>query len=185
MNELQREELQELAALTSEEKERFRITDLDELNWAFRKLHAIKTAKRTNEQVRDSEINRIEEWFKRVSEPLEADEKHFEYLIQQYHEEQLAHNPNKKSISTPYGKVKSRVSNEQPEKVDENKLLEYVKANDLPFIATKETIKWADLKKTLSIAEVDGEKLVIDEYGQVVSGVNVKPKTVTFTVEVE
>jgi hypothetical protein len=49
----------------------------------------------------------------------------------------------------------------------------------------KESIKWGDLKKTLQVVEVNGKQVVIDENGQVVPGVVVKPESITYSVEVE
>lgn len=42
-----------------------------------------------------------------------------------------------------------------------------------------------DLKKSLKIVEISGEKVVISQDGQIVPGVSVKPETITFSVEVD
>lgn len=70
-----------------------------------------------------------------------------------------------------------------PKAVDEDQLLEHVKKAGLNELI-KEDIKWGDFKKTLSIKEIDGNKVVIDENGQAVPGVEVEPASINFKVEV-
>lgn len=48
----------------------------------------------------------------------------------------------------------------------------------------KNSVKWADLKKSLKIVEISGEKVVVDENGQIVPGVIVKPESTSYFVEV-
>ena len=57
--------------------------------------------------------------------------------------------------------------------------------NALPFVKVKKELAWGDLKKTLKVADKDGQQIVIDENGQVVPGAAVKPQTTTFKVEIE
>ena len=91
--------------------------------------------------------------------------------------------PKQKTISTPYGKSKTRKSKEAPDKANEELLLDYVIQNDLAeFI--KNSVKWADLKKTLKIVQIGDEKVVVDGDGQIVPGVTVKPESISYSVEV-
>nr|MDK7659309.1 hypothetical protein [Bacillus subtilis] len=48
----------------------------------------------------------------------------------------------------------------------------------------KESVAWGDLKKTLTVTELEGKTIVIDSNGQAVPGVEVQPETVSFKVEV-
>ncbi|MED3469973.1 hypothetical protein P4485_29850, partial [Bacillus thuringiensis] len=48
----------------------------------------------------------------------------------------------------------------------------------------KTEVKWGDLKKKFKIAEISGEKVVVDEDGQIVPGVTVKPESISYSVEV-
>jgi len=52
-------------------------------------------------------------------------------------------------------------------------VLEHLKANELQqFVQVKETLKWADLKKSVSIVELEnGSKQCVDETGQIVPGI--------------
>ncbi|KZR60423.1 host-nuclease inhibitor Gam family protein [Pseudobacillus badius] len=182
MNSLQQIELMEVEEIQSQEK-RFEITDLESLNWAFRKISALKEEEKNIKQLADVERERIAEWEKSELSTIENSMSFFKSLIQKYHSEQLAADPKAKTISTPYGKSKTRKSNEAPEKADEEKLLQYVIDNDLVDYI-KQSVKWADVKKTFKIVEISGEKVVVDENGQLVPGVTVKPESITYSVEV-
>lgn len=182
MNALQQIELMEVEEIQSQETP-FEITDLNSLNWAFRKLTALKSKEKEIKQLANIERDRIAEWeggeLFTISNSLEF----FENMIAVYHAKQLEADPKAKTISTPYGKSKTRRSSEAPEKQDEEKILQYVIENEMDeFI--KNSVKWADLKKTLKIVEISGEKVVVDENGQLVPGVTVKPESISYSVEV-
>jgi hypothetical protein len=182
MNSLQQIELMEVEEIQSQET-RFEITDLNSLNWAFRKLTALKSKEKEIKQLANVERDRIAEWEKGELTSVTGSIGFFEGLIQLYHANQIAQDPKVKTISTPYGKSKTRKSGEAPEKQDEEKILQYVIENELDeFI--KNSVKWADLKKSLKIVEISGEKVVVDENGQVVPGVTVKPESISYSVEV-
>jgi hypothetical protein len=183
MNVLQEFELQELEN-QEELKQRFQITGIDSLNWAFRKLSAYKAKAAEVEQLAKAERERIDRWEEEQKKSIQQNIEFFEQLIQEYHAKVLQEDPKVKTLSTPYGKSKARKTKAQPEKADENLLLQHVKENGMTeFI--KESIKWGDLKKTLQVVEVNGKQVVIDENGQVVPRVVVKPESITYSVEVE
>ncbi|WP_339195191.1 host-nuclease inhibitor Gam family protein [Aeribacillus sp. FSL W8-0870] len=183
MNVLQEFELQELEN-QEELKQRFQITGIDSLNWAFRKLAAFKAKAAEVEQLAQAERERIDRWEEEQKKSIQQNIEFFEQLIHEYHAKVLQDDPKTKTLSTPYGKSKARKSKAQPEKANENLLLQHVKENGMTeFI--KESVKWGDLKKTLKVVEVNGQQVVIDENGQVVPGVVVKPETISYSVEVE
>jgi hypothetical protein len=183
MNVLQEFELQELEN-QEELKQRFQITGIDSLNWAFRKLSAYKAKASEVEQLAQAERERIDRWEEEQKKSIQQNIEFFEQLISEYHAKVLQDDPKAKTLSTPYGKSKARKSKAQPEKVDENMLLKHIKENGMTeFI--KESVKWGDLKKALKVVEVNGDQVVIDENGQVVPGVVVKPEAITYSVEVE
>ena len=184
MNELEMNELNNMP--NEAEKEVFVIKDLSGLNWAFKKMRALK--KKVNEvnEIADNDIKMINEWRDKELEKYESDLSYFDYKISEYHENELALDPKRKSISTPYGKVVSRRTQAQPEKTSTNELLNYVKEvnTSLIKVETKETLMWSELKSKLSIVEHDGQLVVVDEYGTLVPGVAVKPEQIKITVEV-
>ncbi|WP_100406232.1 host-nuclease inhibitor Gam family protein [Bacillus solitudinis] len=167
MNALQRIELEELQGmeLTEETKERFKIVDLDQLNWAFRKIAALNEQKQERKALADAEIDRIMTWLQEEEKPIDNSISFFEGLIKLYHMQQLEKDPKAKTLKTPYGKSKSTTSKPAPEQSDKDKLLAYVKGAELTeFI--KEEVKWGDLKKTLNIVEIDGQKVIVSADGQ-------------------
>lgn len=185
MNSLQQIELMEVEEIQSLEstERKFEITDLDGLNWVFRKLAALKEKEKEFKQLAMVEHERIAQWEREELSTLNGSVEFFEGHIQAYHAKQLAEDPKAKTISTPYGKSKTRKSKETPDKADEEVILQYVIENEMDeFI--KNSVKWADLKKSLKIVEISGEKVVVDENGQIVPGVIVKPESTSYFVEV-
>jgi len=183
MNVLQEFELQELEN-QEELKQRFQITGIDSLNWAFRKLAAYKAKENEITELAKAERERIDRWEEEQKKSIQQNIEFFEQLIHEYHAKVLQDDPKAKTLSTPYGKSKARKTKAQPEKANENLLLQHVKENGMTeFI--KESVKWGDLKKTLKVVEVNGQQVVIDGNGQVIPGVVVKPESITYSVEVE
>lgn len=185
MNVLQQIELEELQGveLNEETKERFKITDLDQLNWAFRKISALNEQKKEKQELAKAEIERIKTWLESEEKPVDDSISFFEGLIKLYHMEQLAKDPKAKTLKTPYGSSKSTTKKPSPAQTDKDKLLAHIKESGLSeFI--KEEAKWGDFKKTLQIVEMDGKSVVVDRDGQRVDGVDVDPGGTTYKVEV-
>ena len=182
MNALEQIELMEVEEIQSQEQ-RFEITDLNSLNWAFRKLTALKLKEKEIKQLANVERERIAVWEKGELSTITNSTSFFESLIAEYHSQQLTSDPKAKTISTPYGKSKSRLSKESPEKADEKVLTSYVIENDMKDYI-KNSVDWAGLKKSLHIVDVNGVKVAVDENGQVVPGVIVKPESISYSVEV-
>ena len=185
MNPLQAFELNEISnnSLQQESRPQFEITDMNSLNWAFRKIVALKTQEKEIKALAATERQRIDEWETQELKPLADNLAFFEKLVSVYHSKQLDQDPKAKTLSTPYGKSKSRTIKEQPKPTDKDQLLKHVKEAGLTeFI--KEDVKWGDLKKSLSIKEVGGKKVVVDENGQAVPGIEIEPASTSFKVEV-
>ncbi|OWT52651.1 host-nuclease inhibitor Gam family protein [Bacillus sp. K2I17] len=183
MNSLQAIELAEVNELQVAEQQQFEISDLESLNWAFRKISALKDKEKEVVQLANVERERIANWEKSELNPIHDSIGFFEWHIQRYHAEQLAADPKQKTISTPYGKSKTRKSSEAPEKADETKLLDYAIENELDD-CIKTEIKWGELKKKFKIQKIGDEKVIVDEDGQIVPGVTVKPESISYSVEV-
>ncbi len=182
MNSLQAIELAEVDELQDEEQQ-FEITDMNGLNWAFRKITALKAQQKEITTLANVERDRITEWEKSELNPIHNSILFFETHIQRYHAEQLAVDPKQKTISTPYGKSKTRKSSEAPEQKDKAQVLQYAIENEMDD-CLKTEVKWADLKKKIKIVEISGEKVIVDEDGQIVPGVTVKPESISYSVEV-
>ncbi|MEI5909422.1 host-nuclease inhibitor Gam family protein [Bacillus spongiae] len=176
MNELKKNET---------EKKPFEVTDFGSLNYAFKKISELKGKEQEVQSNVDTELERVITWGERELAPIRNGIKHFESLIEIYHSKKLEENPKEnKTISTPYGKARARKVKETTEETDRNAILQHVQASGLDdYILPK--LAWGELKKSLRIAEVNGEKVVVDELGQVVEGVAVKPESISYSVEVE
>lgn len=157
----------------------FRITDEGKLSWAFRKLSSIKVEENKVKGIATYERERIRIWEERELKPLNDEMEYFNGLIETYHAHVLAQNPDARTISTPYGKSKSRASRAQPEQADKDLVLKHVLTNDMRDFV-KEELRWGDFKKTLNIS---GDS-VVDANGEVVPGMAVKPESITFSNEV-
>lgn len=71
---------------------------------------------------------------------------------------------------------------QQPEYVlDEAALLDWAKANAPDMVQTKESVTWGELKK---LTTLDGEKVVLAETGEIVSGVVAIERPDVFEVQV-
>ncbi|AST97317.1 host-nuclease inhibitor Gam family protein [Shouchella clausii] len=182
MNALQQAEIEELEGQELSE-ERFKITDQESLNWAFRKIAALKTQMEETDAIAAKEIERIHLWAAEQHKPVKQSIEFFESLIAQYHMQLLEENPKAKTLKTPHGKSKSTRRKPAPVAVNKDKLLEHVKEAGMSDYI-KEEIRWGDFKKTLSITTADGQPVVVDAWGQRVEGVEIDQGGTTFKVEV-
>lgn len=154
MNNLLKLELEDMPDVTEDnqetEKETFKIEDLGQANWAFRKLAALNQKTREIEQLARAEKVRIEDWEKREKESLKHNINFFNYLLEEFYREQRAMDP-KFKLSTPYGQVSSR--KQQPKwNYDDEKTIESLKKYKLKdFIRVKEEVNKADFKKEVEV----------------------------------
>ena len=184
MNQLQEIELLELEE-TQEEQQSFEILNLDALNWAFRKVTAIKAKMAENTALADAERARINAWEEKENQKHADSISFFEQKIAEYHRRVLVEDPKQKTISTPYGKSKSIARKPQLKNVkDSEELLNYAERAGEQFVKIKKDVAWAELKKVLSIHETETALLPVDGNGEIVPGVIVEPASVSFKVEV-
>lgn len=182
INPLHLEELDELPEQTEESRQRFQITDIASLNWALRKLSAIKAKKDEVNKLADAEIERIENYRKRELDALQGSEDFFNSLIADYAIRRRNEDPKFKSEKTPYGSIRFR--KQQPKwHYDDEKLLEHLKANDLKeFIRVKEEPNKAEIKKKFVVLD-DGK--VVDTNGQEIEAIKVEFQPDALDVKVE
>jgi len=148
MNELKEYELEEASEV--EEREGFKIDNINSANWALRKMQAIKTKEKEINLLMNEEITRIKNWANSEIKSLERSTSFFEGLLMEYYLEQKKLDP-KFKISTPYGKVSSR--KQQPKWIyDNEKTIESLKENNIKeFIKVKEELDKSSLKKEVQI----------------------------------
>lgn len=187
LNELVRDELYEVKQIQKEffmgeteeeQKERFKISDIDGANWVFRKLRAITEKGNEIKELANKEIERIKNWEEAELKNLEYSTEFFEGLLIEYFVRQKEMDP-KFKISTPYGKVSSRKS--QPKwNYEDDKVLEWLKENDKELIRIKEEINKAELKKKYQV--MNGQ--VVTEDGEIVEGITVTEQPDSISIKV-
>lgn len=161
----------------------FRIMSMSALDETFQRLAELKRRDLEVEQRADALRDRADRFEKEERQKFADEINYIESLIQDFHFRTLLENPKAKTLSTPFGKSKSRYSKATPEQVDKDALLAHIQKNNMRnFI--KEEAKWGDFKKTLTVAELEGAPVVVDENGQVVPGVVVKPEAINYSVEI-
>ena len=162
-------------------KERFKITNLESANWAFRKLKVIEEKEAEIRDLMEKEIKRIQEWAKQDLDKCNDSKQFFEFLLEEYYREQKELDP-KFKISTPYGKVSSK--KQQPKWIyDDEKVIEWLEQNDMSLIRMKYIYELdkAEIKKTFKIA---GNNAVTED-GEIVEGITIEEQQDTITIKVE
>lgn len=167
---------QELSEELTEERESFKVENLEGATWAFRKLRAIATKEADIKAIADEEIARINNWKEQELKQYENDRQYFEGALTEYYMEEKAKDK-KFKLSTPYGKVTSRKSKKWTY-TDEEALVKYLKDNDrAELVRVKEELDKAEIKKAFK----DG---VDKETGEVLPFVNIE-ETESITVKAE
>ena len=168
----------EILELETFETERFEINDLEQSNWAFRKIKAQEDKIRELEDLAKKETERIKEWLENETKQYKDSISYFEGLLTSYYVRQREVDP-KFKLSTPYGKVTSR--KEQPKfNRNDDEFLEWLKGNELnDFINIKETPNWGEFKKHIEVK--DG--LVVANTGEIVEGVTAEERADSITVK--
>lgn len=168
----------------AQESEKFTIENLETLSWAFKELSALRVKENEINNLAKKELEIIQRWQTNELNKIEGNALYFKGLIHDYHYRRLLSDPKAKTLSTPYGVSKSRAAKPTPEKENEELLLEHVNKNDLKQYV-KESLDWGNFKKSIQVAEKNGVFVAIDENGESIPGVTIKPENTSFTVEVE
>lgn len=174
MNVLQQHELEELDQLdlqNEETKERFKIEDVNQLNWAMRKLSTLNSKKNGIDELAAKEMERITSWVEKECDSINYTKSFFEGLIMEYAMSERAKDPKFKTITSPYGKVSFK---KQLDKwnYDDKKLISFLKDNGLSdLIRVKEEPVKTEIKKQFKLND-DGR--VFDAEGQEVEGITVE-----------
>lgn len=174
MNAMQKYELEEVNGLDLQDeqvKERFKIEDLEQLNWALRKLATLDEQQSEIDELADKEMLRIKSWHEKESESIGHSKSFFESLVGEYAIKQRDNDPKFKNVKTPYGKVGFR--KQQPKwNYDDEILIKHLKASELTdLFKTKEEPKKAEIKKQFKVLD-SGQ--VVDSNGEIVPGITVE-----------
>ena len=176
--EMELQEIDEIMEEDTQEKERFKIENLESANWAFRKLAAIERKKKEIQELANKEIERIRAWEQQEIGSLDSSKEFFEGLLTEYFTREREKDP-KFKISTPYGKVSAR--KQQPKwNYDENKLVAWLKENNQNLLRVKYEPDKNEIKKTYKIVGTN----VVTEDGEIVEGITVEERPEKVTIKV-
>lgn len=185
MNELLRMEFEEIedilerADLTETfTDDRFKIRSIEQSNWAFRKLKALDEKVNEVTELANKEIDRILEWKENELKQVGRSKEFFEGLLTEYFVTEREKD-SKFKISTPYGKVSARKSQDKWT-YENDKVLKWLKENDTELIRIKEEINKAELKKKYQV--INGQ--VVTEDGEIVEGITVTEQPDSITIKV-
>ena len=145
------------------EKERFTVKDASSAEWVMEKIAEKQAEIAEMTRQRDKMLARYNEWYTAGTEALNGDIAYFEKLLADWAREELAEGK-AKSISLPSGRVGFRAAPAAvtfvgtPVDKTNAAFVAMVKKSAPEYVETKESVKWGDLKKTLTFA--DGGKVI-------------------------
>lgn len=162
-----------------EERERFTIGDDAAAGWAMRKLAALRKRQAEVDAIARDEIARIEAWHLAASGALVADTNYFTGLLTHYaHVEREAHG--RKSISLPYGTVRSRAGSRRVEVTDDVAFLAWAEQSAPTLIRVRKEPDKAAIRQTFDAAD---DMVVDPATGEVVPGITVTRSETTYQIE--
>lgn len=159
-------------------RERFRITDDGQANWAIRKIAQARAQFAEAQCLAGQEMDRVSRWLTEQKRDMERTEAFFTALLREYSFPRFASDPRLKTIKLPAGKV--QVRQQPPEyRRDNQALLNWLKERGMTeFVEVAETPRWAELKRQVQVAA--GHVVTAD--GEIVEGVEVIERSPAFKV---
>jgi len=188
MNMLEEVELDELNELlstdesTEEVRKRFQITDLSSMNWALRKLSALKKEQDEEWKLLVAEQLRIQKWYDKQNDASDNSRRFLEGLIGEYAKAQRAEDP-RWMQKTPFGRVGFR--KQQPEWVYEgDKTLDYFLTSEWveTCVRVKNELNKTNIKEAFKVV---GSNLICIDTGEVIPGVQIVERAETMTIKLE
>lgn len=173
-------QLDEFEVEEAPQKEAFVVDDLGKATWAMRQLRGIVAQIEANVEIAKAEKERIDAWQESVNKPLLNDRLYFETLLTNYLREERKNDPDKKTISTPYGKITSRTT--QPKWDIAEELTDWLLNHNDALVRIKYEVDKAELKKTYP---TEGTKAVNPMTGEIIPFVTITPSDISYKVEVE
>jgi hypothetical protein len=147
-----------------QDRERYAIGGMNEADWALRKLAQARWQMRQNEKLAAAEKERIREWLEAANTGPERDATYFESILRNWHEEQLAEDPKRKTISLPAGKLAAA---KNPDSIE-------VGSEFIPW-ALEHRPEWVRTKHEPNKTEIKEAAGVDPETGEIAPGVSVVP----------
>lgn len=161
----------------------YRIYSLTELSNVMREISKLDMQQKEIDGLKEAELIRVNQWHQKMSEKINKDRSWREDQIIDYHVRTLEKDPNRKTLSTPYGVVKAKAYKASVTKPKIDLLLRVLNDTQQTDYIKKKVVTegdWASYKQTLKI--IDGK--VINSNGEIVENLVVSPAKVTYTIEV-
>lgn len=161
-------------------KEAFKVKDLKGAMWCMDKIaeyerNIEEKARIAKEEIAllQAKIEKNKEWIRQETEEFESSKAFFEGLLIEYYREEKAKNK-KFKLSTPYGKVSSKVTNKWYYK--EDILNEYLKENNPELLKVSVNINKTELKKKYPQG-------INEETGEILPGIDIQEEE-SFTIKI-
>jgi len=156
-------------------------------SWALRKIKKLKKEQNHHQEIADheidilkSEITEVNDWLKQKNKSINDSISFFEGLLYEYALTLKKDDPDLKTHKLPYGKLQFR--KKKPKwNYQEEKLLNFIKNNYTQALKIKESI---DKRKLRQVGKVVGDKVILEETGQVIEGIDILPRGEQFRVKV-
>jgi phage host-nuclease inhibitor protein Gam len=139
------------------DRERWKITDASSADWALRKLAQARKRIGENDALADAEMDRIDDWRREANKPHKGDVEYFEGLLRQWHEEQLAEDPKRKTVSLPGGKLEARQNPDHIAIEDTNLAIKWALENHPSWVRVKYELEKDAIKKAGGVVPETGE----------------------------
>lgn len=157
-----------------QEKDAFVVDSMEKADWVLGKIAKCRARMQENEVYAKKQIEKFTTWLEEVNAMENESISYFEIVLQPYLESAIA-GTKKKSVKLPNGTIGFRRSTNFVK--DDNALLDYLKGNAPAYVKVKESVDWANFKKT---CKVDGNKLVTED-GEIVPAVTVEEVNTIYT----
>jgi phage host-nuclease inhibitor protein Gam len=142
---------------TEEHRERFRIDGPNTADWALRKLAQARGRIIENQNLYATEVERLDAWLEDACKAPERDVTFFEALLRNWHEEQLAEDEKRKTISLPGGKLEARQNPPSINVSDPDKFFAWAPEHRPEWVRTKYEAVKSEIKKTGGVDPATGE----------------------------
>jgi hypothetical protein len=139
-----------------QDREKYKIGGPSEADWALRKLAQARKHIAENVALVTAEIDRLGAWVGEANRSHERDAEYFESILRNWHDEQLAEDPKRKTVSLPGGKL---VAAKNPDSIaiDDEVFIPWAREHAPDWVRTKYEAAKADVKKAGGVVPDTGE----------------------------
>jgi len=173
-----------IGTFTDEPKPKFTVSNLEQADWAVRKIARIEAEREDAKAAAQTMITKITSWLEEEEQKATKNREYFDSLLEDYHRRMLIEDPKKKTIKLPNGKLKL-YKQRRRWSYNEEVLLAWLNEYRPEWTYTPPVKVVPDKEKIKSGVGVDELGRVIDpETKNVIPGVEVFEEGLKFSVEV-